>query len=104
MKNAQGKERQRKEKEVDKSAFIQMTVVSDDSKLYTTASFFFFKDFLMPLFNLLQYCFCFMFQFFGCEACGIIPPRPGIELTPHALEGKVLTSGPLDKSPLLFFR
>ena len=33
MKNAQGKERQRKEKEVDKSAFIQMTVVSDDSKL-----------------------------------------------------------------------
>ena len=27
--------------------------------------------FLKSLLNLLQYCFCFMFWFFGCEACGI---------------------------------
>ena len=54
----------------------------------------------MPLLNLLQYCSCFIFQFFGCEACGTLPPRPEIKLTPPALEGKVLTSGPTGKSPL----
>ena len=40
-----------------------------------------------------------MFFFFGCEACGIIAPQPGIELAPAALEGKVLTTGLPGKSP-----
>ena len=59
-----------------------------------------FKDFffgcglfLKPLLNLLQYCFCFTFCFFGHEACGILAPQPGIE---RALE--VLTTGPRGKS------
>ena len=35
----------------------------------------FFKVFI----ELLQYCFCLLFWFFGCEACGLLVPRPGIE-------------------------
>ena len=34
-----------------------------------------------------------MFWFFGCEACGILIPWPGIEPVPPALEGEVLTTG-----------
>ena len=39
-----------------------------------------------------------MFWFFGHKACGILAPQPGIEPTPLAREGKVLTTGPLGKS------
>ena len=45
--------------------------------------------FLKTLLNLLQYCFCFMFSFFGHEAYGILAPQSGIELVPPALEGEV---------------
>ena len=55
---------------------------------------FFFKSLL----SLLQYCFCFMFWFFGREACGILAPQPGIKPAPPALEGPVLTTGPPGKS------
>ena len=34
-----------------------------------------------------------MFWVFGREACGILAPQPGIEPTPPALEGEVLTTG-----------
>ena len=44
-----------------------------------------------------------MFWFFGPEACGISTPRPGVEPTPPALEGEVLTTGPPGKSPRPFF-
>ena len=44
-----------------------------------------------------------MFWFFVCEARGILAPRPGIEPTPPALEGEVLTTGPPEKSLLLLF-
>ena len=40
------------------------------------------------------------FGFFGREACGILPPRGEIELTPTSLEGNILTTGPPGKSPL----
>ena len=65
--------------------------------------FFFFKIFLMwtifkSLLNLLQYCRCPMFWFFGREACGILAPWPGIKPSPSALEGEVLTTGPPGKS------
>ena len=30
---------------------------------------------------------------FGCEACGILAPQPGIKPAPRALEGEVLTTG-----------
>ena len=35
-----------------------------------------------------------MFWFFGRKACGILVPQPGIDPTPPALEGEVLTTGP----------
>ena len=58
----------------------------------------FFKKSLL---NLSQYCFCFMFWFLGCKACGILAPRAGIEpATLHPLEGEVITTGLLGK--LLF--
>ena len=60
---------------------------------------FFYKSLL----NLLQYCFCFMFCFFGNEACEVLAPGPVTELRP--LHWKVKpnhwTTG---KGPRLFFR
>ena len=49
--------------------------------------------FFKSLLNLLQYCFCFMFWYFGHEACGILAPPPWISDPPPALEGEVLTTG-----------
>ena len=46
------------------------------------------------LLNVPQYCFCFMFWFFGHKACGISAPQSGMEPSPPALEGKVLNIGP----------
>ena len=42
-----------------------------------------------------------LFLNFGLEACGVLLSQPGIELKPLALEGKVLTPGPPEKSPSL---
>ena len=66
-------------------------------KLGNVCGIFFLKIFLCglilkSLLHLLQYCFCFL-MFFGHEACGILAPQPGIEPTPLALEGEVLTTG-----------
>ena len=63
---------------------------------------FYCGPFLKSLLNLLQYCFCFMFQFFGHKACGILAPSPGIEPTSPALKSEVLTSGPPGKSLISF--
>ena len=56
--------------------------------------------FLKSLLNLLQYCFHFMFWFFGREACGIRVPQPGIEPAPPVWEVEVLTTGPPGKSQM----
>ena len=40
-----------------------------------------------------------MFWFYGREACGILAPWPGIEPSPPALEGEVLTAWLPGKSP-----
>ena len=56
------------------------------SFLVLSFSVFFFKSLL----NLFQYCFCFMFWFLVCEACGILAPKPGIEPAPPALEAQSL--------------
>ena len=40
--------------------------------------------------------------FFGCKACRILAPQPGIKLTPPALEGWILTTGPPGKTTCLF--
>ena len=53
---------------------------------------------LKSLLNFLQYCFCFMFCFWGHETCGILAPWPGIEPAPDALEGEVVTTGLPGKS------
>ena len=60
--------------------------------------FFNVNHFFKSLLKVLQYSFYFMFWFFGCEACAILPPRPGIKPATSALEGEVLNTGPLDKS------
>ena len=39
-----------------------------------------------------------MFWFFGCKACGILVPQPGIKPAPSALKGEVLTAGSPGKS------
>ena len=40
----------------------------------------------------------YVLAFFGHEARGILVPQPGIEPTPPALEGKILTTGPPGRS------
>ena len=67
-------------------------------------SLFFLTWFIFQsLLNLLQYCFCFMFWFFGHEARGIMAPRPRTEPTAPALEGEVLTNGQPGKSLALIY-
>ena len=39
-----------------------------------------------------------MFWFFGCQACGILGPELGIELTLPALEGELLAPGLPEKT------
>ena len=51
------------------------------------------NSFLKSLLNLLQYCFHFMFCFFGCKASGISAPWLGTKLALPVLEGEVLTTG-----------
>ena len=55
--------------------------------------FFLYDPFLKSLLSLLQYCFCFMFWFFGCKLHGILAPKPRIEPVP-TVKGNVLTTGP----------
>ena len=45
---------------------------------FSSRSFLSFFFFLKSLLNLLQYCFCFMFWFFGCKASGDWTPVPCI--------------------------
>ena len=45
-----------------------------------------------------------MFWIFGCKACGILVPLPGIEPVSPAFEGEVLSTGPLEKPPLALFK
>ena len=60
--------------------------------------FFFNGSFLKSCPDLLQYGFCFMFWFFGHEACGISASWPEVELAPPALECEVWTTGLPGKS------
>ena len=43
-----------------------------------------------------------MFWVFGRKVCGILAPWPGIEPTPIALEGEILTTGAPGKSLDIF--
>ena len=66
-------------------------------------TFFDVDHFFKSSLNLLQYSFCFMFWFSGCEACGILALWPGIKPAPPALEGKILTTGLPGKSLCVHF-
>ena len=59
--------------------------------LFVVISWFFVS--LKSLLNLLQYCCCFMLDFLGHAACGILVPQPRTEPTTPALEGEVLATG-----------
>ena len=72
--------------------------VGDKETFLKKIFFFFAVEYFKSFLNLLQYCFCFMFWFFGHEACGILAPLPGIKPTTPALEGEVLTTGLPGKS------
>ena len=53
-----------------------------------------FVEFLRVLFlGFFFFFFFLMFWFFGCKACEILAPWPGVKSTPHALDGKILTTG-----------
>ena len=78
-------------------AETQISFYNDLLAFFFFLRFFWCGRFLMSLFNLLQYCFCFMFWFLGPKACGILTPWPGFELVSSALKGGVLTSGPPGK-------
>ena len=56
----------------------------------------FFKVFVAFITTLLL---LYVLFFFDSKACGILAPQPGIEPALPALEGEVLTAGPLKKSP-----
>ena len=63
-------------------------------------------DLLKALLNLLQYCFCFMFQFwvfffsfFCCEACGILAPWAGIKPIPLCVGRRSLNHWTTEEVP-----
>ena len=60
------------------------------------------QHYFKVLLNLLQYCFCFMFQDFGCEASGILTPQPGVRPVSTALE-EILATGLPGKSLIFYF-
>ena len=59
----------------------------------------FLKVFIEFGYNIASVFLCF--GFCGHEACGILASRPGMEPSPPALEGEVLTTGPPGKSVAL---
>ena len=65
--------------------------------------FFWCGLFLKSLLNLFQFCFHFLFWFFGHKACGILVSWAEIEPAPPALKGEFITTGPPEKSPVILF-
>ena len=55
--------------------------------------FYFCGPFVKSSLNLLQYCFSFLFCFFGHKAYGILSCQTRDWTAPAALEGQVLTTG-----------
>ena len=58
----------------------------------------FFYVYHFKVFNLLQYCFCFMFWFFDHEACGILAPPARNRTLTSCIGRWTLTTGPPGKS------
>ena len=64
-----------------------------DGELFFFKIFFLMWTILKVFIELVTVLLLFYVLVFGCEACGILAPGPGIEPAPPALEGEVL---PLD--------
>ena len=77
------------------SVFIFLIFTSSSKNFFLKICFWMWTIFFKSSLNLLQYCFCFTFWFFGHESCELLGPWLGIKPVPPALEGKVLTAGPL---------
>ena len=68
------------QQQLQKGLELQVSLISFLSFFLSFMIFFFNVDqFLKYLFNLLQYCLCFLFWFFGQEAGETLAPQPGIE-------------------------
>ena len=52
-----------------------------------------FSNIFKAFIELVTTVICFMFRFFGHEACEILVPQPGIEPPPPVWEGEVSTTG-----------
>ena len=83
--------------------FPKIPLYSEAMRTFFFKDFFLCGPFLKSSLNLLQYSFCFMFWFSGCEACGILALWPGIKPAPPAVEGKILTTGLPGKSLCVHF-
>ena len=62
-------------------------------KLFFFLMWTIFKVFIDFVTILLLFCVLF----FGCQACEILAPQPRIELSPLALKGEIVTTGPSGK-------
>ena len=86
------------------------TYPSTHSRLHWSPYLLFFKIFfdvdyflVFITFVTILLLFCVLFCF-GCKACRILSPWPGIKPAPAALEGEVLTTWPTGKSILAFLQ
>ena len=64
---------------------------------------FYFKSLVNLLQCFLPFVYVLFFFFFVCETCGLLVPRPRIEPTFLALEGKIFTTGPPGKFTNTYF-
>ena len=69
---------------------VHLLELSPCSFFFFFLRFFWCGPFLKSLLNLLQYGFCFMFWFFGHEACGVLVPPLGIEHCTSCIERRSL--------------
>ena len=82
----------------ERSSFVWKLILCI-SRSFFFKVFFFNGPFLKSLLNVLQYCVCFVLFFWPGTMWDLNSP-PGIEPSPPALEGEVLTTGPPGKFPL----
>ena len=81
--------------------WVKLTFLKEGTSKSSESWMIFKKIYIFSksLLNLLQYCFYFMFWFFGHKAYGILAPQWGIEPETPTLGGEVLTTGPPGESP-----
>ena len=73
----------------------------DSFLIFLRFFFFFWMWIISKVFVKFVTIFCFTFWFFSHKAHGILVPQPGIEPTPSALGGEILSTGQPGKSAVL---